>query len=129
MKSDYDRSKTIFCKTTENYHPLDPPLLICRHINSGINKDESYRMRMYKLYTENMPYPDLSITLVKSVKSFRYTWVVAATLIALPEYYHNRFRLSIAGADPGEVKWVNFHPPFFLSPLLSFFFLIPQILK
>ena len=27
-----------------------------------------------------------------------------------------------AGADPGEVKWVNFHPPF-LSPLLSFFFL------
>ena len=31
-----------------------------------------------------------------------------------------------AGADPGEVKWVNF-----LTPLLSFsfFFLIPQILK
>ena len=29
-----------------------------------------------------------------------------------------------AGADPGEVKWVNFHPPlFFLSPLPSFFFL------
>ena len=25
------------------------------------------------------------------------------------------------GADPGEVKWVNFHPPLFLSPLLSFF--------
>ena len=48
---------------------------------------------MYKLYTENMPYPDLSITLAKSVKSFRYTWVVAATLIALPEYYQNRFRL------------------------------------
>ena len=50
---------------------------------------------MYKLYTENMPYPDLSITSVKSLKSFRYTWVVAATLIALPEYYQNRFRLSI----------------------------------
>ena len=49
---------------------------------------------MYKLYTENMPYPDLSITLVKSVKSLRCTWVVAATLIALPEYYQNRFRLS-----------------------------------
>ena len=33
------------------------------------------------------------------------------------------------GADPGEVKWVNFHPPppLILSPLLSFFFfLIPQ---
>ena len=40
MKSDYDRSKTVFCKTTENYHPLDPLLLICRHINSGIHKDE-----------------------------------------------------------------------------------------
>ena len=25
-----------------------------------------------------------------------------------------------AGADPGEVKWVNFHPPF-SEPLLSFF--------
>ena len=30
--------------------------------------------------------------------------------------------ISASGADPGEVKWVNFHlPPFFLSPLLSFF--------
>ena len=28
-----------------------------------------------------------------------------------------------SGADPGEVKWVNFHPPLFLNPLLSFFFL------
>ena len=25
------------------------------------------------------------------------------------------------GADPGEVKRVNFHPPLFLSPLVSFF--------
>ena len=67
MKSDYDRSKTIFCKATENYHPLDPLLLICRHIHvySGIHKDESHRIRMYKLYAENMPYPDLSIILVK----------------------------------------------------------------
>ena len=32
-----------------------------------------------------------------------------------------RFRIE-AGADSGEVKWVNFHPlPLFLSPLLSFF--------
>ena len=31
-----------------------------------------------------------------------------------------------AGADPGEVKWVNFHP-LFLSPLLSFFFLSSNI--
>ena len=33
-------------------------------------------------------------------------------------------RVKFAGADPGEVKWVNFHPPpllFFLSLLLSFF--------
>ena len=34
--------------------------------------------------------------------------------------------LSKAGADPGEVKRVNFHPPFSEPP--SFFFLIPQIL-
>ena len=58
---------------------------------------------MYKLYTENMPYPDLSITLVKSVKSFRCTWVVAATLVALPEYYQNRFRLSIGHLHDGVI--------------------------
>ena len=34
------------------------------------------------------------------------------------------------GADPGEVKWVNFHlPPFFRAPFFLFFFVIPQILK
>ena len=27
----------------------------------------------------------------------------------------NSFQLSISGADPGEVKWLNFHP-LFLSP-------------
>ena len=32
------------------------------------------------------------------------------------------------GADPGEVKWVTFHPPF-SEPPSFFFFLIPQILK
>ena len=40
-----------------------------------------------------------------------------------------RLNRVISGADPGEVKWVNFHPPpphLFPSPLLSFFFLIPQ---
>ena len=36
------------------------------------------------------------------------------------------FTCDDPGADPGEVKWVNFHPAFFLSPLL--FFPIPQIL-
>ena len=25
-------------------------------------------------------------------------------------------RPYVTGADPGEVKWVNFHPPFFESP-------------
>ena len=34
----------------------------------------------------------------------------------------------VAGADPGEVKWVNFHPRFFETPSF-FFFLIRQILK
>ena len=32
------------------------------------------------------------------------------------------FTYRSPGADPGEVKWVNFHP-LILSPLLSFFFL------
>ena len=31
----------------------------------------------------------------------------------------------IPGADPGEVKWVNFHP-LFLGPLLSFFLSYPS---
>ena len=30
---------------------------------------------------------------------------------------------SYPGADPGEVKWVNFHPPF-SEPLSVFFFLL-----
>ena len=29
-------------------------------------------------------------------------------------------RERLTGADPGEVKWVHFHPPF-PSPLLCFF--------
>ena len=33
----------------------------------------------------------------------------------------------LSGADPGEVKRVNFHPPF-SEPPSFFFFLIPQIL-
>ena len=71
---------------------------------------------MYKLYTENMPYPDLSITLVKSVKSLRCTWVVAATLIALPEYYQNRFRLSWLNiTQKGILKKGRFPESLFLS--------------
>ena len=31
-----------------------------------------------------------------------------------------------SGADPGEVKWVNFHPPFSERPSFFFFFLSPQ---
>ena len=41
--------------------------------------------------------------------------------------HNSPFYSQTAGADPGEVKWVNFHPPFCELP--SFFFLIPQILK
>ena len=71
---------------------------------------------MYKLYTENMPYPDLSITLVKSVTSLRCTWVVAATLIALPEYYQNRFRLSWLNiTQKGILKKGRFPESLFLS--------------
>ena len=42
---------------------------------------------------------------------------VAECLKSLQLFENNK---SPAGADPGEVKWVNFHP-LFLSPLLSFF--------
>ena len=63
-----------------------------------------------------MPYPDLSITLVKSVKSLRCTWVVAATLIALPEYYQNRFRLSWLNiTQKGILKKGRFPESLFLS--------------
>ena len=37
-----------------------------------------------------------------------------------------RLNRVISGADPGEVKWVNFHPPPFSEPPSFFFFLIPQ---
>ena len=33
------------------------------YIYSGIHKDESHRIRMYKLYTEKKPYSNLSIIL------------------------------------------------------------------
>ena len=35
---------------------------------------------------------------------------------------------TTAGADPGEVKRVNFHPPFSEPPSFFLFFLIPQLL-
>ena len=79
---------------------------------------------MYKLYTENMPYPDLSITLVKSVKSFRCRWVVAATLVALPEYYQNRFRLSIGHLHDGVILLLR---PESLSFSLSYSNLVIQL--
>ena len=34
---------------------------------------------------------------------------------------------AIAGADPGEVKWVNFHPPFSEPPSFFLFFLSSDI--
>ena len=33
---------------------------------------------------------------------------------------------SFTGADPGEVKWVNFHPPFSEFPSFFFFFSYPS---
>ena len=33
---------------------------------------------------------------------------------------------NLAGADPGEVKWVNFHPPPFSEPPSSPFFSYPS---
>ena len=42
---------------------------------------------------------------------------------AIDRYFHVVLFIMLykAGADPGEVKWVNFHPPFSEPP--SFFFL------
>ena len=37
-------------------------------------------------------------------------------------YALHRCQITWAGADPGEVKWVNFHPPFSEPP--SFFFFL-----
>ena len=65
-----------------------------------------------------MPYPDLSTTLVKSVKSFHYTWVVAATLIALPKYYHNRFRLSIGHLHDGVILLLTATRVLFVFPFI-----------
>ena len=34
--------------------------------------------------------------------------------------------LHASGADPGEAKWVNFHPPFSEPPSFSLFFSYPS---
>ena len=36
------------------------------------------------------------------------------------------FYKHVAGADPGEVKWVNFYPPFSELPFFFFFFSYPS---
>ena len=36
------------------------------------------------------------------------------------------YTMASSGADPGEVKWVNFHPPFFGAPFFFFFFSYPS---
>ena len=39
-------------------------------------------------------------------------------------------QLNNAGADPGEVKWLNFQPPlFFLRPFFLFFLIISTRLR
>ena len=74
------------------------------------------------LLTVPCPFLIESNVRVPLIRTFRWRTVLQSS------------KLLLAGADPGEVKWVNFHPPppLFLSPLLSFFFfffLISQILK
>ena len=60
------------------------------------------------------------------IRNITYRWQTNMT--SSGRYTYARDILSKkAGADPGEVKWVNFHPPF--SESSFFFFLIPQILK
>ena len=52
---------------------------------------------------------------------------VTMLVIGLAFYSIPSIDYIFAGADPGEVKRVNFHPPF-SEPPSFFFFLIPQIL-
>ena len=57
MKSNYDLSKNIIRKTTENFHPrADDPLLliICR-------KQSMKAITCVELYTENMPTPRIGL--------------------------------------------------------------------
>ena len=93
MKSNYDRSKTIVCKTTKNYHLHADNLLliICR---------KKRLKAIYQLCTENLPYPTdwsiifscLSLKIAKL--AFHWRWIfpfvaglhVSATLMVLPEY-------------------------------------------
>ena len=91
MKSNYDRSKTIVCKTTKNYHLHADNLLliICR---------KKRLKAIYQLCTENLPYPTdwsiifscLSLKIAKL--AFHWRWIfpfvaglhVRVTLMALP---------------------------------------------
>ena len=54
-------------------------------------------------------------------------WGLRAAFTDKFSSYQQLLENANAGADPGEVKRVNFHPPFSESPSF-FFFLIPQIL-
>ena len=54
------------------------------------------------------------------------TAISRASFVQVPSYRSARRQMN-PGADPGEVKWVNFHPPF-SEPPSFFFFVIPQIL-
>ena len=36
------------------------------------------------------------------------------------------YLIPLSGADPGEVKWVNFHPPFSEPPTFFFSFSYPS---
>ena len=49
------------------------------------------------------------------------------TLVCSNTWRNTRKRpLQAPGADPGEVKWVNFHPPFSEPPSFFFFFSYPS---
>ena len=50
MKSDYDRSKTVIRKTSEYYHPLDPPLISRRTSIQASAAWISYQSRFRKRY-------------------------------------------------------------------------------
>ena len=76
--------------------------------------------RMISSITQAFPYFPKSVWSFLVMTLSKVAWHSACNLELLYMYS--------AGVDPGEVKWVNFHP-LFLSLLLSFFFRIPQILK
>ena len=81
-------------------------------------KFAALKNRALKLYQQYLADPILS----------RHPLLHVSGRISLSPKIFFPCTFTSTGVDPGEVKWVNFHPPppFFLSPLLSLCFSYPS---